>query len=285
MLRNLFLIGTVALFTFCSNKEKDYIITLKTSKGDIKIYLYDETPRHKENFIKLVEDGFYDGLLFHRVIRDFMIQTGDPASREAKPGQKLGSGDPGYTIPAEFNEKLFHEKGAVAAARQPDQVNPEKASSGSQFYIVQGQKFPEESLAVNREMLILYFRMLLSEEEYAGLREDVIRLQSEQKYDSLEALATLYKDTVETRYDVNVDRPVERIQKYAEVGGTPHLDDSYTVFGKVVEGLDVVDQIANADTRGERPVEDIVIEKASLKRLSRDRIEKLYGIPAVTGSR
>lgn len=279
-MRFLLLAGVIGLFSNCSNKEKDYIVELKTSKGNIKIYLYNETPKHKENFIRLVKDGFYDGLLFHRVIRDFMIQTGDPQSKNANHGEKLGSGDPGYSIPAEFNEKLFHEKGAVAAARQPDQINPEKASSGSQFYIVHGQKFPREALTINQDLLFSYFSMLLSKEGYEELRDEVMRLQVEQKYDSLNELAIRYKDTIETQLDVNVERniPEEALKAYTETGGAPHLDGGYTVFGKVVEGLDVVDQIAIAPTRGEKPVEDIVIKKATAKLVSKSQIEQLYGI-------
>lgn len=273
----------IALLFSCSNKEKDYIVELQTTKGDIKIYLYDETPRHKENFIRLAKEGFYDGLLFHRVIRDFMIQTGDPNSKNAKPGDRLGSGDPGYTIPAEFHENLFHEKGAVAAARQPDHVNPEKASSGSQFYIVHGQKFPREILTINQELLFSYFNMLLSKEEYEAVRNEAIRLQGSQKFDSLTSLAIRYKDTIEAEFNVDVDRelPENKIKAYTETGGAPHLDGGYTVFGKVVEGLDVVDQIAVAPTRGERPVEDIKIKKATVKRISKDQLKRLYGIEPV----
>lgn len=279
-MRFLLLAGVLGLFSNCSNKEKDYIVELKTSKGNIKIYLYNDTPKHKENFIRLVKDGFYDGLLFHRVIRDFMIQTGDPQSKNANHREKLGSGDPGYTIPAEFNKKLFHEKGAVAAARQPDQINPEKASSGSQFYIVHGQKFSREALTINQDLLFSYFSMLLSKEGYEELRDEVMRLQVEQKYDSLNELAIRYKDTIETQLDVNVERniPEEALKAYTETGGAPHLDGGYTVFGKVVEGLDVVDQIAIAPTRGEKPVEDIVIKKATAKLVSKSQIEQLYGI-------
>ncbi len=175
------------------------------------IKLYDDTPEHRDNFIKLVEDGFYEGLLFHRVIEGFMIQTGDPMSKDAVPGEPLGSGGPGYTIPAEFIPGHFHQKGALAAARQGDQVNPERRSSGSQFYIVQGRTWSDaelDQMDANREKA-------LTEEQ----RE-------------------VYKTT----------------------GGVPHLDEAYTVFGQVVDGMEVIDRIAAVDTDDrDRPREDVRI--------------------------
>ena len=142
----------VGLAASCST-EKDYIVTIKTEYGDMKAILYDETPKHKENFIKLAEDGFYDSLLFHRVMKDFMIQGGDPNSKNTKPGTPLGNGGPGYNVAAEFNKDLFHMKGAVSAARQPDQVNPDKESSGSQFYIVQGKTWTKDELTTDQNKL------------------------------------------------------------------------------------------------------------------------------------
>jgi cyclophilin family peptidyl-prolyl cis-trans isomerase len=191
------------------------IVVLNTTEGDIRIKLYNETPLHRDNFIKLVKDGYYDGVLFHRVIQNFMIQTGDPNSKNAKAGQSLGDGGPGYTIPAEFVPTLFHKKGALAAARQGDQVNPRKESSGSQFYIVQGQVLTADQLdALVRANKHLPF----TEEEKAA---------------------------------------------YTTIGGTPHLDQNYTVFGEVTEGLDILDKIASAETdQRNRPLSDIRIIKA-----------------------
>jgi peptidyl-prolyl cis-trans isomerase B (cyclophilin B) len=205
------------LLTISFNSMGQTTVVLNTTAGDIKIRLYDETPLHKENFIKLVRQGYYDGVLFHRVIQGFMIQTGDPNSKTAKPGQMLGDGGPGYTIPAEFNAQLFHKKGALAAARQGDQVNPQKKSSGSQFYIVQGQILTPAQL---------------------------------------DALVS------SGRHRAFTDAQKEA---YTTVGGTPHLDDNYTVFGEVTEGLDIIDSIAAApaDQRN-RPVTDIKIVKAYL---------------------
>jgi len=192
-------------------------VILKTTVGDIIIKLYDETPKHKANFIKLVSQGYYDGVLFHRVIPQFMIQTGDPDSRTAEPGQPLGSGGPGYTIPAEFSPVLFHKKGALAAARQSDQVNPQKESSGSQFYIVQGQVYTNSQL------------------------DALVSSNKHLPFSSAERIA------------------------YTTIGGTPHLDNAYTVFGEVIEGLDIVDKIAtvSADQRN-RPIADIKIIKATI---------------------
>lgn len=193
------------------------IVILNTSAGDIKAKLYDETPKHKENFIKLVQQGYYDGVLFHRVIPDFMIQTGDPNSRTARPGQPLGDGGPGYTLPAEFSFNYFHKKGALAAARLGDQMNPGKESSGSQFYIVEGRTYNDQQL---------------------------------------DALVNAGKHLPFT--------PEQR-ESYTTVGGTPHLDNAYTVFGEVIEGLEIIEKISTtpADERN-RPFTDIKIIKAYL---------------------
>lgn len=191
-------------------------VLISTNKGDIVVALYDKTPQHRDNFIKLVRDGFYDGLLFHRVISGFMIQTGDPLSRDAVPGEPLGTGGPGYTIPAEIISGLFHHKGALAAARQGDQANPERRSSGSQFYIVQGRVWAESELA-----------------------------------------------QMEQARGINFSE--EQLETYTTIGGTPHLDDAYTVFGYVAEGLDVIDRIAGVETgQRDRPVEDVSIVRMEI---------------------
>lgn len=191
-------------------------VLLKTSMGDIVIALYDETPLHKENFIKLVNDKYYDGVLFHRIIQNFMIQTGDPESKTAKPGQMLGNGGPGYTIPAEFVPGLYHKRGAVAAARMGDNVNPKKESSGSQFYIVDGRVFSTNDL--NR----------------------VIQMTGK-------------------------TYSMDQIKDYTSIGGAPHLDGDYTVFGEVVSGMEIVDKIAAQQKDGrDRPLEDIKIISAEI---------------------
>ena len=190
-------------------KEITTMVLINTNYGDMKAILYNETPLHRDNFIKLVKEGYYDGTLFHRVIDGFMIQGGDPDSKTAKPKQMLGQGGPGYTIPAEFKQELIHKKGALAAARMGDNVNPQKASSGSQFYIAQGKRYTSEELNM---------------------------LQ-----------ARMGKQFNQTQKDA-----------YVNEGGVPFLDYEYTVFGQVIEGLEVIDKIAKVQKdRYDRPVEDV----------------------------
>ncbi|MBP1630337.1 MAG: peptidylprolyl isomerase [Bacteroidetes bacterium] len=190
-------------------KQKQTMILISTNYGDMKAVLYNETPQHRDNFIKLIKESYFDGTLFHRIIDGFMIQGGDPDSKTAKPGQQLGQGGPGYTVPAEFNQELIHKKGALAAARMGDQMNPQKASSGSQFYIAQGKVYSQEELS---------------------------------------------------NFEMRMGKSFNEIQKktYTTVGGVPFLDYEYTVFGEVVEGLDVIDKIAKAaKDRSDRPTQDI----------------------------
>jgi len=199
--------------TNASTQSKETRVVIETSMGPIVVRLYDETPLHRDNFIKLAEGGVYNGLLFHRVIEKFMIQAGDPKSRDAKPGQPLGDGTLGYTIPAEIVPHLYHKRGALCAARQGDDVNPKRESSASQFYIVQGTVFDEPQL------------MKIAERFH-------------KKYTP------------------------EQMKTYATIGGAPHLDGDYTVFGEVEEGMEVVDRIAAAERdRSDRPLKDIRIEK------------------------
>ena len=232
-------------------------VKLETSLGDIVVELYNETPQHRDNFVKLVKEGFYDGVLFHRVINNFMIQTGDPDSKTAGPDDLLGGGDPGYTIEAEFVfPKYFHKRGALAAARTGDQANPMRRSSGSQFYIVTGQVFGTEQLmgmlqAKKQDI----FRRLVMENQ-----DKIKQLQENNDEAGIHALQDeLIRQTeAEAQFD-------ELIEAYTTIGGTPHLDGQYTVFGEVVEGMDVVDKIQNTTTdRRDRPTVDIKIIKASI---------------------
>ncbi len=223
------LLLTLIVFTACNPRignglrkndlAKD--VEMVTDKGTIVIRLYDNTPLHRNNFLHLVKEHYYDSVLFHRVINRFMIQAGDPNSKRAKTGAQLGDGGPSYTIPAEFNLSLFHKKGVIAAAREGDDVNPKKASSGSQFYIVQGKKFTD-----------------------AGLDSvETFRLKGKK-------IPTIHRDV------------------YKTLGGAPHLDGGYTVFGEVIKGLNVVDSIASVPTSGrqggDRPLRDVKIIKATL---------------------
>lgn len=225
--KNLFLILFIGiLFGACSSKmakvepvnpkenkeetkEMTTMVLISTSFGDMKAILYNETPLHRDNFIKLVKEGYYDGTLFHRVIDGFMIQGGDPDSKTAKPNQMLGQGGPGYTVPAEFKQELIHKKGALAAARMGDNVNPQKASSGSQFYIAQGKRYTSDEL-------------------------NMLQARMGKQFNQIQ------KDT------------------YVNEGGVPFLDYEYTVFGQVIEGLEVIDKIAKVQKdRYDRPVEDV----------------------------
>jgi len=208
-------------------KDRKRDVLMQTTMGDIVIRLSDSTPLHRDNFLKHVKVGYYDSVLFHRVIKDFMIQGGDPNSKRAATGQPLGNGGPGYTVPAEFRKTLFHKKGAIAAARMGDDVNPTKASSGSQFYIVQGKVFTDRGL-----------------------------------------------DSVET-FRLNGRKiPAEQREIYKTVGGTPHLDQGYTVYGEVVKGLEVIDKISAVQTSRaqdrDRPLQDVRIIKMKLIKRKRN---------------
>ena len=219
----------ILLFTLTATAKPNYYVRIKTAYGDCIIRLYNETPRHRDNFIKLVKKGFYNGTLFHRVIQNFMIQGGDPDSRDTaknKPGMELGNGDVGYTVPAEFRDSLFHKRGVLAAAR--DDL-PSKASSGCQFYIVEGKRFTDEDL----DKLIQ------------------TRLKGRQIPASQRAI-------------------------YKSVGGSPHLDQNYTVYGEVVSGIDMVDLIAAVKKdKNDRPLTDVAMTVSLLKKRECRRLDKL----------
>ena len=248
--------------------EKRTLVKLETTMGNITVALYNETPKHRDNFIKLVKEGVYDSTLFHRVIKQFMIQAGDPDSKNASDTAMLGSGDVGYTIPAEFNPKFFHKKGVLAAARQGDDVNPEKASSGCQFYIVTGRKFTEPQL--------LGMENKINEQHEEALFDSLARQHMKEIYKMRKAgdnagLLEL-QDTLEAQARELADKEEkfrftpEQIKAYSTIGGAPHLDGSYTVFGEVTEGMEVVENIEIAKTnRADRPIENIRILKASIQ--------------------
>jgi cyclophilin family peptidyl-prolyl cis-trans isomerase len=244
----------------CTQSLSTNQVIIETSLGVIKISLYEDTPEHTNNFIKLVEDGFYNELLFHRVIDNFMIQGGDPDSKNAPTGKQLGNGGPGYTIQAEFKNHYFHKKGALAAARLPDQMNPEKRSSGSQFYIVKGKIYTEEELTTDSRKLQEYFGKYINEPGNEELKNQVVQLQRQRRFADIQNLLKQYKSVLESFYDISFYKPYpeDRLAAYTSVGGTPHLDDAYTVFGEVTEGLDIIDKIAAVSTDpNNRPLEDI----------------------------
>jgi peptidyl-prolyl cis-trans isomerase B (cyclophilin B) len=242
-------------------KEKENLVKIECEYGTMIVRLYDDTPQHRDNFLKLVKEGFYNDLLFHRVIKDFMVQGGDPDSKGAPAGKQLGAGDVGYTVPAEFVYPThYHKKGALAAARQGDQVNPEKRSSGCQFYIVQGKKYNENELnqmerALGQKAMQARFDQLVQEN-----KDSIKAMRINRDQAGLQALQDKLVKTVETEFKdkQSVKMPEQMRKDYMEIGGTPFLDNEYTVFGEVVEGLDVIDKIAAVETApGDRPKTDI----------------------------
>ena len=248
--------------------EKETMLKIETTLGDIKVKLYNETPKHRDNFIKLAKEGIYNGTLFHRVIKDFMVQAGDPESKNAPKGKMLGAGDVGYTIPAEIvYPKYFHKKGALSAARQGDNVNPNKESSGCQFYIVTGKVFNDSTLIgmeqqMNENKLTAIFNSLAQKhmKEIYKMRK---ANDEDGLYDLQEKLFAQAQEEVAKEPDFHFTK--EQVEAYTTVGGTPHLDGEYTVFGEVVEGMDIVDKIQNVKTdRSDRPEEDVKIIKVSL---------------------
>lgn len=228
MKRYITLLLILCISTVFARPKHDFV-RIKTNKGECVIMLYNQTPKHRDNFLKLTREGFYNGTLFHRVIRDFMIQGGDPDSKTAKTGQALGEGDLGYRIDAEFRDSLFHKKGVLAAARDN---NPDKASSASQFYIVQGKKWTDASLEDVR-------MKRMNGREIPGAQRKV----------------------------------------YKEIGGAPHLDQNYSVYGEIVKGLELVDTIAAVKTSAtDRPLEDISMEISVLKKREARKLEKELGL-------
>ncbi len=213
--------------------KKDSLVVLHTPEGDITLRLYEETPIHRSNFLKLAQEGFYDSTIFHRIIKDFMVQGGDPYSKNAATRSQSGQGSPGYTLPAEFNPAFFHKRGVLAAARMPDNVNPKMESNGSQFYIVQGKKF--------------------SDAELEGAQRRVQQILGP---------------------DYTISEEMRKV--YQEVGGAPWLDQQYTVFGEVIEGMEVIDKLADLPLRGSRPVEDIFIT-AEVIVMRKKKITREYG--------
>ena len=248
-------------------KNKMTKVKLETSYGDIVVELYNETPQHRDNFIKLVKEGYYDGVLFHRVIKDFMIQTGDGNSKTAGPDTSLGDGDPGYTIEAEFvYPKYFHKRGALAAARTGDQVNPERRSSGSQFYIVTGKIYSSDELKMMTQRMADMKKQDVFRRLVMDNQTKIKELQEAQDENGIMELQNeLIQKTEEEVAKTPFTMTDEQINAYTSIGGTPHLDGQYTVFGEVIEGMDVVDKIQNVTTgRMDRPVEDVKIIKAKI---------------------
>lgn len=262
------LLATAMLFNSCEQKGNTKIV-METTAGTMEFLLYNETPKHRDNFVKLVNEQYFDSLLFHRVIKDFMIQGGDPDSKGAPAGKQLGSGGPKYTLPAEIvYPKYFHKRGVLSAARQADQVNPERRSSGSQFYIVWGKTYTE-----------------------SGLKQMAAQLDGQRGQQIFNGLAAQHRDSIQAMYQrgdqkglmelqnrlaAETDKILastpgftftpEQVEAYTTIGGTPHLDNQYTVFGEVVSGLEVVEKIQKVATgTADRPKEDVVMTMTVLE--------------------
>ncbi|WP_159521355.1 peptidylprolyl isomerase [Sunxiuqinia indica] len=241
------------------------IVEIKTNLGTMKFKLYDDTPKHRNAFIKLANEGYYDGTLFYRVIQDFLIQGGSKSSRNAPPGKRIGYGDPDHTVDDEIIDHYFHKKGALCAPRQPDEVNPYKQSDISQFYIVKGQVFTEGQLdtlemAVNRPIRKKITKQIYTPE----VREKLKKLKEENKVDEFREIASRVKKDIASRFELNsntLEFSEAQRKAYTTVGGYPDLDGKYTVFGECISGFDVIDKIAALKVdENNRPVKDVVIE-------------------------
>lgn len=262
----------------CAQKRAT-IATIKTNYGDMVAVLYDDTPKHKENFIKLAKSHYFDSTLFHRVIKGFMIQGGDPDSKKAAPGAPLGRGGPGYTIDAEIVPKYFHDKGALSAARAPDIQNPKKASNGSQFYIVQGRVLDTEEMTLDQAKYDNALRKFFDNPANKGAFDSLGAAYQSGDEEGFRKLFLALKPRVvkETGMDVSQTVAPEKLEAYSKVGGSPMLDGNYTVFGRVIKGLEIIDKIADAPTDAANRPNDDVRMTVSVEELSAKEIRKRYG--------
>jgi len=286
-MKKLFIVLAVCTIISCTKNEDtptesttDEIVIISTDFGDMYVVLYDETPLHKANFLKLAKEGFYNSTTFHRVMKDFMIQGGDPNSKDEIPFND-GQGGPGYTVDAEFNSKFVHKKGALAAARKPDQQNPERKSSGSQFYIVHGvsvdnsmlDQIIENTNSNNRQFAI---RDYIQSPENVNLLQTLQEYQTSGNVDSLEAIIERI-EPIATEGLIPRSYSVEQRSIYTSIGGYPYLDDNYTIFGEVIRGIDVIDSIAVQQTgAADRPDNDIIM-KVKVEEMIKEKITSDFG--------
>lgn len=272
IIRQLVILLGVGIFFACST-EKDHLIKIETRHGDMYALLYDETPAHKENFISLAEEGRFDSTEFQRVIQNFMIQGGDVFTKEGIPPEEWS------TLPAEIKSQFFHKKGSIAAARQGDGINPQKRSSGSQFYIVQGLVYDELELTTDMSKLQKSFMQYLQLDTNKSLHEQYTSLYEKGEFKTLNELMLSYKEEMESFFNISVSKKINpvRLEAYTTIGGTPHLDDEYTVFGEVIKGLEVMDKIASEETSNQdRPLNPVIM-KVSVERKFKKDITKNFG--------
>lgn len=258
--------------TSCAS-EKDYLIKIQTKHGDMYAVLFDETPLHKQNFIDLAESGRFDSTEFHRVIENFMVQGGDVFTKEKMPA------DQWPTIPAEIVPEMIHSKGMIAAARMGNNVNPERRSSGSQFYIVLGQVYKKDELVTDMKLLSeTYFKYIQLESNLA-LKQQYAELYQMQAFDSLNQIMLQQKPNLESFYSIKLEKEMTpgQVEAYTTIGGTPHLDNEYTVFGKVIKGIEVAEIISKEKKgRADKPLEPVYM-RVTVEELPKSKITKEFG--------
>ncbi len=267
------LFSILFLSSFACSGQKDYLVTITTEKGEIQAILFDDTPAHKSNFIKLAEEGKFDSTEFHRVMKNFMVQGGDVFSKEELPPAEWP------TIEAEIKPNHYHRKGMIAAARQGDGINPMKRSNGSQFYIAIGKVYKEEELMADMAKLQPAFMQYVQLGSQEALRNEYTRLYKAQQFDSLTMLIISKREEIEKSLNLNLSKDFtpEQVAAYTSIGGTPHLDKEYTVFGEVIDGLEVAEEISKVPTgAGDKPQTPIYM-KVKVEKVSRKKIEKDYG--------